>query len=55
MPASYDMDTLDVPDFFSSKSRSGDPTTEELHAETLQTKVCVRDAAASSAFWILRV
>lgn len=41
MSASSDVDTLDVPGFFVVKNRSGDPSTEDLHARASQAKVRV--------------
>ncbi|CAM9713570.1 unnamed protein product, partial [Laminaria digitata] len=38
MSSSSDVDTLDVPGFFVVKSRSGDPSTEDLHARASQAK-----------------
>ena len=36
---SSDANVVDAPGFFEVKSRSGDPSTEELHARTSRVKV----------------
>lgn len=39
MSSSSDAETMDVPGFFEVKGRSGNPTTEELHARASKPKV----------------